>query len=121
MIEWVEKGTLKQVGLSLYRHLLYTLSQTLSLQHNKSKSAYGKLLTDPLKCYECDETFTTIPKLKEHLVRDFKKRKEAASPVTGASTASKKRSSEVEAEEEDTSEDEDKKAKQPTKKKSKLA
>lgn len=72
-----------------------------------------------MKCYECDETFTTIPKLKEHLVRDFGERKEAAPATDVASSASKKRSSEVEAEEEESSESEDDKAKQPKKKKSK--
>lgn len=117
VIDWVEKGTLKQVGSLHTVAFLHTFSLSLCVQHNKSKSAYEKLLTDPLKCYECNETFSTIPKLKEHLVRDFKKRKDAASAVTVASSAGKKRSSEVEIEEEETSEDEEEAAKPPGRKK----
>lgn len=35
-------------------------------------------MKDPLKCYACDETFATIPKLKVHLEADFRKLKKKA-------------------------------------------
>ena len=70
-------------------------------QHNKSKSAYEALLKADLKCHRCGETFATVPKLKDHLQRDFNKLREEGlearqsdmgnMPST-ASTASRKRS-----------------------------
>ncbi|CAD6567127.1 MAG: hypothetical protein CYPHOPRED_001452 [Cyphobasidiales sp. Tagirdzhanova-0007] len=58
VMDWVEKGTLKK--------------------HNRSKSSYEKILTNPLKCFRCDDTFSTIPKLKEHLQDHFTELKEEA-------------------------------------------
>lgn len=67
LLEWVDKGTLKQ--------------------HNKSKSAYEKLLNEPIKCYKCDETFGTVPRLKEHLLEDFETLRRAAVGGTTSSSA----------------------------------
>ena len=47
-------------------------------------------MKDPLKCYACDETFATIPKLKEHLEADFQKLKKKALADSGSNTKKRK-------------------------------
>jgi len=37
------------------------------------KSEYEPLLKEALVCWKCDETFKTIPKLKEHLKAEWEK------------------------------------------------
>ena len=36
------------------------------------------LLESPLTCFKCDEPFSTIPKLKTHLEKEFGKEKKSA-------------------------------------------
>lgn len=47
----------------------------MAKQHTKSKANYEKLLNSSLECFRCDETFSTIPRLKDHLRQEFDKLK----------------------------------------------